>query len=203
MEPAVAENQPRKNRVTNNSFTQIEERVAGFIATASDSDADSDLEFQQLALDLFALQFEHVPPFHGLCEAQNILPGIIKDWRDIPAVPTAAFKEFEISSLPSAERTRVFHSSGTISQKPSRHFHGADSLRIYEASLLTWFRRNFPADSVAESNRDLSRSGARLQFAFLTPPASAAPHSSLVYMFDTIAREGGGRDAFFAGQLQN
>ena len=58
-------------------------------------------------------------------------------------MPTSAFKEVELSCLPPDERTAVFHSSGTTEQKPSRHFHCAESLAVYEASLCQWFKRMF------------------------------------------------------------
>ena len=57
-------------------------------------------------------------------------------------MPTAAFKEMEVTSLPESERRTVFHSSGTTKQKPSRHFHHAESLANYETSLLPWFARH-------------------------------------------------------------
>ncbi len=54
-------------------------------------------------------------------------------------MPTSAFKELELTSLAPEERTAVFHSSGTTEQIPSRHFHNAESLLVYEASLWECF----------------------------------------------------------------
>src|SRR5689334_625890 len=102
--------------------------------------------FNKLALDLFRLQFVHNAPYRRLCEARSVLPGVPRDWREIPAVPTAAFKELVFSCLPAAERATVFHSSGTTEQWPSRHFHNAESLAIYEASLWRWFRTHVAPD---------------------------------------------------------
>src|SRR5712691_11945579 len=89
--------------------------------------------FDELALELFALQFELNKPYSRLCEAQRRTPDTVEHWSAIPAVPAAAFKEWELSGLPEAERTTVFHSSGTTGQRPSRHFHNAESLSVYEA----------------------------------------------------------------------
>ena len=97
--------------------------------------------FGRLALDLFALQFEHNGPYRRLCEARGARPDNVTHWTAIPAVPTSAFKELELSCLPVGERTTVFHSSGTTGQRPSRHFHNAESLALYEASLLGGSRR--------------------------------------------------------------
>ena len=109
----------------------------------------------------------------------------------IPAMPTAAFKEWELSCLPAEQRTAVFHSSGTTAQQQSRHFHSADSLSVYEASLLSWFNVHLPLGS---GNRRL---------VMLTPPPEQAPHSSLVHMFDTIQRSAAAvpAQAGFVGKL--
>jgi hypothetical protein len=133
--------------------------------------------FEHLALELFALQFQHNAPYRRLCEARGARPGTVPHWTAIPVVPTSAFKEFELSCLPVPERTAVFYSSGTTAQRPSRHFHNADSLALYETSLLAWFESHLP---LAIGN---------WQLAILTPPPAAAPHSSLAHMFETIRRQ--------------
>src|SRR5690242_17190740 len=83
---------------------------------------DSAEEFNQLALELFALQFQHNAPYRRLCESRGALPGTLQHWTAIPAVPTVAFKELELSCLPVSDRSRVFFSSGTTLHRPSRHF---------------------------------------------------------------------------------
>ncbi|MGD0263066.1 MAG: hypothetical protein ABSD29_25145 [Verrucomicrobiota bacterium] len=97
------------------------------------------IEFDELALQLFALQFEHNAPYRRWCEARGARPDTVAHWSGIPAAPTSAFKELDLSCLPVSERTTVFHSSGTTGQKPSRHYHNAGSLALYEASVLRWF----------------------------------------------------------------
>ena len=123
--------------------------------------------FGALALELFALQFASNAPYRKICAARSSTPLTVNHWTQIPAVPTAAFKELELSCLPVAERTAVFHSSGTTEQRPSRHFHNAASLAVYEASLWTWFTEN------------LEFARGDLQLLCLTPPPAQAPHSSL------------------------
>ncbi|MHB8519490.1 MAG: LuxE/PaaK family acyltransferase [Limisphaerales bacterium] len=109
--------------------------------TRPPADRPSVRRFNQLALELFALQFRHNEPYRRFCRARMVTPETARDWMQIPAIPTAAFKELELTSLPAAERTAVFHSSGTTAQRPSRHFHNAESLAIYDASLLSWFNK--------------------------------------------------------------
>src|SRR5262249_44118401 len=62
------------------------------------------------------------------------------------------FKELELTSLAPDERERVFHSSGTSEQKPSRHFHNAESLAVYEASVRPWFEVHMLGDLGADSS---------------------------------------------------
>ncbi|MCL4179512.1 MAG: hypothetical protein KJ072_17425 [Verrucomicrobia bacterium] len=147
-----------------------------------------DSQFDQLARQLFATQFRLVQPYRNLCLARGCTPASLTHWTHIPSVPTASFKEFDWTSLPPDDRTTVFHSSGTTADTPSRHFHDARSLEIYERSVLAWARGwLFPHDSQ------------RLELLILTPDPGTAPHSSLVHMFDVIRREWGTADSGFAG----
>ena len=138
---------------------------------ANSQSAIRDPQFSELALELFALQFQRNAAYRKICEALKLTPETVGHWTQIPAVPTAAFKELELTSISPEERTAVFHSSGTTEQKPSRHFHSAESLALYEASLWQWFRLYF---------------GDSGELVFLTPDKKNAPHSSLVHMFETV-----------------
>jgi len=142
--------------------------------------------FDALALELFALQFKNNSAYRKICAARNLTPEVVEHWTQIPAVPTAAFKELELTSLAPEKRTTVFHSSGTTEQKPSRHFHNAASLAVYEASLWKWFQLRF---------------GRTEELVFLTPNPSVAPHSSLVYMFETLRRMFGLPETAFVGNI--
>jgi hypothetical protein len=124
--------------------------------------------FNDMAIELFTLQHEQNAAYRKLCESAKYP----RSWQDIPAVPTAAFKELELTSIPMTERTKEFRSSGTTGQKPSRHFHSAESLPVYEASLAGPLRENFLREE--------------MELVSLTPSARDAPHSSLVHMFSTV-----------------
>ena len=121
------------------------------------------------------------------------MPQIVEHWTQIPAVPTSAFKELELTSLPPQARTAVFHSSGTTEQKTSRHFHCTESLAVYAASLWAWF--------VANVRPDLKSKISNFKLAMLTPPPAQAPHSSLVHMFETVRRKVGAPETVFLGRL--
>ena len=144
--------------------------------------------FDRLALELFALQFKHNAAYRRLCEGRGARPDTVAHWTEIPAAPTSAFKEFELSCLPLAERMTVFHSSGTTGQQPSRHYHNAGSLVLYETSLLQWFYAHCQLPT------------ADCQLVILTPPPAEAPHSSLVHMFETIRHEVGQGGSAFVGK---
>lgn len=169
--------------------------------------------FNEWALELFALQFKHNSAYQKICQARGLTPGDVRDWTQIPYVPTAAFKELELSSIMPEARTAVFHSSGTTEQKPSRHFHCAESLELYEASLWKWFETNIIycgrrgdespiSPQFKEEVRDSSR---RLlphyDLLALTPPPHLVPHSSLVHMFETVRREFNAPESVFVGKL--
>ena len=144
--------------------------------------------FNHLALELFALQFENNAAYRAWCDSRGVSLSVVSHWSDIPALPASGFKELEVTSLAEAGRAVVFHSSGTTEQRPSRHFHNAESLALYESSLMTWFR----ACVVDDTNR-------KVNFLSLTPPALEVPHSSLVHMFETLCRESGSATSAFLG----
>ena len=148
-------------------------------------------QFATLALELFALQFKHNAAYHKICAFRRATPLIVSDWTQIPAVPTTAFKEFELTCLSPERRTQVFHSSGTTGQRPSQHFHHPESLAVYETSLWPWFAANvFP-----EFQSEISS----FQLLSLTPPPAATPHSSLVHMFETVRQAMSAPNSVFLG----
>lgn len=179
-------------------------RTSTDLAFVCESSADeTERLFNQLALSLFALQFSNNPPYRHFCLRRSVSPESVSDWSEIPAVPASAFKELELTSLPPAERQAVFHSSGTTQQKPSRNFHNTESLEIYEASLLPWFKAHFLPDRDGWIGRGRVRSMDKLGMIFLTSPPSLAPHSSLVHMFETVRREFAASDSQFTGTVDS
>jgi predicted deacetylase len=181
------------------SFDEFVPQLRVFMTRAQEAPgAEPDAEFNRLAAALFALQRDAVPIYGELCRKRKV--SAVADWRDIPALPTTAFKEYDVTSLPPAERTHVFHSSGTTQHRPSRHFHNAQSLAVYEESLRPWFRRHFlgPQSSHGSTgSRPAFRNNPQL--IVLTPPPAEAPHSSLAHMFGTVRPEFGG--ALFTGRV--
>jgi len=71
----------------------------------------------------------------------QLTPLAVEDWTQISAVPTAAFKELELTSLAPDDRTTVFIPAARRT-KAQPHFHNAESLALYEPSLWAWFEPN-------------------------------------------------------------
>ncbi|MBI3878263.1 MAG: hypothetical protein HY300_20260 [Verrucomicrobia bacterium] len=159
------------------AFSAFISRLREFIRRC----ARDDHEFGALALELFRLQFFHNESYRTFCRARRIEQESVKCWQQIPAVPTSAFKELELTSLPADKSTTVFHSSGTTGQERSRHFHNTESLALYEASLLPWFQRHMlPMEGAVVQDRWPMLS--------LLPEREAIPDSSLAHMFATVSQ---------------
>ncbi len=184
------------NTELSNFATRLRETIHGRDAALRRSDSAArrpcqEPKFNSLALELFALQFKHNSAYRKICEARNLTPAVVEHWTRIPAVPTAAFKELELTSLAPEERAAVFHSSGTTEQKPSRHFHCAESLAVYEAALWAWFQENCGL-RIADCG-----------LICLTPPPEQSPRSSLVHMFETVRQKLGALESVFVGQIDS
>jgi Acyl-protein synthetase, LuxE len=151
--------------------------------------SEQDDAFNGPALELFGLQFQYNPAYRRISEAKGLTPNNVRHWTEVPFVPTTAFKELELSCIPTQERTAVFHSSGTTEQKPSRHFHCRESLALYEKSLWSGFEVNVIGQA---GNYDLLG---------LAPHPELVPRSSLVHMFETVRQQLAGLNMAFVGEL--
>ncbi len=179
------------------TFAEFIAQLRGFIRSPATAD------FEPLALKLFRLQFAANPIYRRFCESRRADADSIFQWHEIPAISVAAFKELELTSLAPEERTATFFSSGTTEERRSRHFHNAESLSLYACSLLPPFKQHLLADVNDLVEEQLLGPLDKLPFLALTPPPAAAPHSSLVHMFETVRREFGSRDSAFVGRVDS
>jgi hypothetical protein len=187
MLPAVR-GKPAPDAVTtrmNRTALDLQRRVRALIARGVEQPG-SDAEFDELARAIFAFQFEHCAVYRAYCEQQKRTPETIEHWKQIPAVPTGAFKEFALTCFPLEEATAEFHTSGTTQGKPGRHY--LKSTELYEASILP----NFAAHLLPD--------GARLPMLVLTPSPEQAPHSSLAHMMGVVMREFGAEGSAFCAE---
>ncbi|MCZ6462759.1 MAG: long-chain fatty acid--CoA ligase [Proteobacteria bacterium] len=153
-----------------------------------------DPRFERIALDLFAFQFEACAPYSRYCTSLGASPATVRSWREIPAVPTGAFKELPLRCFPEQDVRVVFRTSGTSTER--RGELSLDDPAIYEASLLPTLRR-FLFPKLEPDQRTTIR--------LLAPSPGEAPDSSLSYMFghalDTLGDAHSGYDSI-GGVLQ-
>jgi hypothetical protein len=198
----VAENQPVKIKTAMEhtaQFPTLAAHLRWFFdrAVVGEDGCMEDHQFGAFAMDLFRLQFEASHPYRRWCESFGKTPGKVEAWKEIPALPVAAFKEMEVTCLPAPERTHVFRSSGTTGRGGSRHIHGHASLGIYAAACWAWFARHllpgiFPPGAAAP----------RLpRLLCLAPGPDAAPDSSLVFMMDVIRERMNASPDVFAARV--
>lgn len=136
-------------------------------------DPPTDDEFDRLAASIFAAQYEAVAPYRRLCDGRGKTPETVAGWRDAPLVPTAAFKEADLSPVDADRAERVFETSGTTEGRPGRHL--LPTTRWYRAGLGPTFARYCLPDRPT------------IPMAILAPTARAAPRSSLSFMLDLLA----------------
>lgn len=134
----------------------------------------SDDRLDDLARRAFGLQVTANRPYSLYCERRGVGREEVEGWRDVPPVPTAAFREVDLCLGSSREAEAVFLTSGTTRGRGRRGRHPVPDLGLYRASLEATFRRHVLDGS--EPVRILS----------LIPSFRDAPHSSLSWMVDAV-----------------
>lgn len=179
---------------------ELEARISRFSA-CGDSTGFDDTAFDRLARTLFGLQYQANAAYRAWSDSRGVTPDSLRHWCQIPLVPTAAFKEVDLSCFDPSVSSRCFHSSGTTTQRPSRHWHHAESLVLYRESLAAWFRYHLAAEEEPSDESSRWESDGRIAILSLTPPAEAVPHSSLAYMIATTMERFGAGDSLSIGTL--
>ena len=128
-------------------------------------------DFNTLALTVFAQQFQCNFPYQRFCLTRGQTPDTVTRWQDIPAVPTVAFKELDLTCGPPE---KIFLTSGTSRGPEKRGRHLVPDLALYHASAISHF-----SACVLPDNR-------RLRTLALIPSPEARPQSSLTQMADWI-----------------
>ena len=136
----------------------------------------SDTDFGSLALRVFEYQFEHNPTYRRYSERRGATPKTVRAWRDVPVVPTGAFKHLDLVAGDARTVEAVFHTSGTNSRggEPGRHL--IPRLSLYRASLLPPFKAHLLPDTDS------------LRFISLIPSPDELPRSSLSHMVSAAAQ---------------
>ncbi len=148
----------------------IYEQVARFIA---DGEAAGDARFNTLAREVFAYQYDHNAIYRRFCDGRGRTPATVRAWAEIPAVPAAAFKEFELA-CGDAPPELEFLSSGTSRGAAHRSRHRIPYAALYHQALECQFRACVLPDA------------APLEMVLLAPSPALAPQSSLVHMLEYL-----------------
>ena len=131
-------------------------------------------QFDSLFYELFQHQFEKNLPLKNYWESLGISPATISNessWRDIPPVPTDAFKLTpNPTCLTPEQRNTTFLTSGTTGETQGIHYF-ANTLTYEKSILAGWKHCQLP---------DLH------QTFILTPSPLEAPQSSLSHMMETL-----------------
>ena len=166
----------------NKTALDLQQRVLALIARGVTLPT-SDGEFAALAHEVFAFQYERCDVYRAYCDQLKLTPQTVSHWKQIPAVPTSAFKDFALTCFPAKEAVTEFHTSGTTAERSGKHFF--KTLELYEAAI----RANFAAHLLPD--------GARLPMMILTPSPEEAPHSSLSHMMGVVIKEFGAAESTY------
>ena len=141
--------------------------------------------FDEHARALFAYQLESNEPYARYVATVGFSPSRLPaTWREIPAVPSSAFKDAVLATFDVSRAELEFHTSGTTAPRSGRHF--VERAHIYDAVALAGFDRFMLPD------RPLIR------FLNLVPNPRVSKHSSLGYMVGLVSvLRGDGSGAYF------
>jgi phenylacetate-coenzyme A ligase PaaK-like adenylate-forming protein len=134
----------------------------------------SDENFDTLALQVFAYQYENNSLYRQFCDLVKKVPGNVHDCLSIPFLPISFFKTHQIITGQKQQADKIFESSGTTGSVNSRHL--ITDIQLYNDSLLNGFRRYFgpPEDYL---------------FLGLLPSYLERKNASLVHMADVLMQQ--------------
>ncbi|GAW29959.1 hypothetical protein [Carboxydocella sp. ULO1] len=162
---------------------ELDAKVAAFIARSWEQETN-EAEFNALALEIFAYQFEANDYYRNLCEQLGKYPGQISHWSQIPAIPTQAFKESVVASIPVEKSELALLTSGTSDPNlRGKIFRDRSSLaNIIQANALLTKKYCFP-------DRD------KMTMAMLIPPPEQAPGMAMAFGLAQLLKNYGKEDS--------
>ena len=93
-------------------------------------------DFEKVALEVFAFQYNNIPVYHKYCNYLNATPNNTHSIEKIPFIPVEFFKQHPIIH-PEAKKEITFLSSGTSGMTQSKHH--IQNLNLYEESFTKAF----------------------------------------------------------------
>lgn len=148
-----------------------------------------DAVFDALARRIFAFQFERNGPYAAYCRRRGRTPDDVAHWSEIPAVPTAAFKEVRLVAGRVEAAEAVFRTSGTT-RAERRGEHYLLDVTAYHAALLAGFAGYVLPDR------------AELPLLSLVPPGQQMTDSSLAHMVAVLVERVGAQGSAHYADVQ-
>lgn len=159
------------------SVRELREAILEMIRRGVDQSLN-DAAFNELALRVFAYQFEANTSYRKFCQRRGKTPDTLRRWPEVPPVPIAAFKELTLACGPVEESVACFMTSGTTNpEKRGKHYHF--TLEVYDASATTFFKANVLPDVD------------RMRLLILGSPPDLSPNSSLSHYLSLMSRHFG------------
>src|SRR5258706_11702578 len=169
--------------------SDLQQRVLELISRGV-AQATTEAEFDRLAREVFVFQYERCAVYRAYCDRRKQAPQSVAHWKEIPATPTSAFKDFALTCFPVEQAVAEFHTSGTTREQSGKHF--LATLELYHAAIGPNFAAHLLHDHV------------RLPMMILMPSPEELPHSSLSHMMGAVMQEFGADDSAYyveGGQL--
>lgn len=160
----------------------IVQKVRSFILN------ETEQSFEDLALEVFAFQYENNPVYRKFCDLLNCAPGKMDNLEEVPFLPVEFFKDRTVLSMKLNETMTCFTSSGTSGSQVSKHY--IPDLSLYDLSLFRGFQEFYgdPKD---------------YDFFFLLPSYLERSGSSLIHMARRLHEaSGSSRDPFYLDSTQ-
>ncbi len=145
--------------------------VAAFIDSPDGAD---DERFNALALRVFEHQYAHLNVVQRMADRAGKTPDTVTRWQDIPAVPTVAFKQFDLFTGEESEVAQVFESSGTSGAARSRSLFSGEGLELMDRAIAV------------NASRMLLNDGRKTRILVLAPAPELAPQMIMAWGMERL-----------------
>lgn len=154
----------------------LHRHISEIIAQWSQGQAIDPARVDRLLLDLFAYQVDQIAGYAAFCQLRGIDPSQLRDWRQIPLIPVAAFQSIALSTPAAVQHpTATFQTSGTTTGHPGVvHLASTDLYdQAAQAAFAHWLMPDRPR---------------QLQVLALVPSPELRPHSALGHMVAQVGQ---------------
>lgn len=158
----------------NREAQALDRAILDWISRWTQGSPQGEDDFTELAVRIFAYQLDHNVPYARFAATRGYTRTTLPvNWREIPAVPSSAFKDAVLfCGDPTAAALR-FQTSGTSASTAGTHY--MESAALYDAALVATFDRYMLADAPAP-----------MRYLMLVPDPRERPTSSLGFMMGEI-----------------